>query len=277
MLRANILQSLYVNTTPIKNKWDCWKGSAQNERRNKCGAMAVQSWKRMVGGFYEMLVSSAKHFCFVWETIRTDAMRVKTDETQRLRIKFVLYCPICALNLKIKRAFFCRKWNCQKFNVHSQSLTFSCHCWAFRSTRFHERLSQRYRIHPVVIESKQSHQDDSIFWPNRKTTQYDVIFAFYRGDHAFINQLACVSAAFVRLTKDMLTPIIIFFSRPESTTQEPPHKLIHHTTDKNDVLFALYFPGTTHPTDHDLVVTQNLQTTMCLWWPCNIPGIAVIM
>ena len=51
---------------------------------------------------------------FVLETIRTGAMRVihipvKTEETQRLRIEFVLYCPICALNLKIKRAKFCRK------------------------------------------------------------------------------------------------------------------------------------------------------------------------
>ena len=41
---------------------------------------------------------------FVLETIRTGAMRVihipvKTEETQRLRIKFVLYCPICALDL----------------------------------------------------------------------------------------------------------------------------------------------------------------------------------
>ena len=32
-----------------------------------------------------------------------------TSETQRLRIKLVLYCPICALNLKFKRANFCRK------------------------------------------------------------------------------------------------------------------------------------------------------------------------
>ena len=37
---------------------------------------------------------------------------VKTEVTQRLRIKFVLYCPICALNLKIKRANFCRKVKC---------------------------------------------------------------------------------------------------------------------------------------------------------------------
>ena len=38
---------------------------------------------------------------FVLETICTGTMRVihipvKTEETQRLRIKFVLYCPICA-------------------------------------------------------------------------------------------------------------------------------------------------------------------------------------
>ena len=42
---------------------------------------------------------------FVLETIRTGAMRaihipVKTEETQRLRIKFVLYCPICASKLE---------------------------------------------------------------------------------------------------------------------------------------------------------------------------------
>ena len=71
--------------------------------------------------------------CFVLETIRTGAMRiihipVKTEETQRLRIKFVLCCPICALNLKIKRANFCLKQNCQMFNAHSLGLTFSNHC-----------------------------------------------------------------------------------------------------------------------------------------------------
>ena len=57
---------------------------------------------------------SNSSICFDLETIRTGTMRVvhipvKTEETQRLRIKFVLYCPISALNLKIKRANFCRK------------------------------------------------------------------------------------------------------------------------------------------------------------------------
>ena len=61
-----------------------------------------------------MQEDSVEVFVFVLETIRTGAMRiihipVKTEETQRLRIKFLLYCPICALNLKIKRANFCRK------------------------------------------------------------------------------------------------------------------------------------------------------------------------
>ena len=67
-------------------------------------------------------------FVFVLETIRTGAMRVvhipvKTEETQRLRIKFVLYCPMCAFNLEIKRADFCRKQNCLIFNAQSQGLT----------------------------------------------------------------------------------------------------------------------------------------------------------
>ena len=67
---------------------------------------------------------------FVLETIRTGAMRVihipvKTEETQRLRMKFVLYCPVCAFNLKNKRANFCRKQHCQIFNAQFQGLTFS--------------------------------------------------------------------------------------------------------------------------------------------------------
>ena len=73
----------------------------------------------------------------------------------------------------------------------------------------------------------------------------------------------CVRS-FVRRTKDMPTPIIFISSRPESTNQEPPHKLIHHTTDKNSMLFALHFPGTIHPINHNLVVAHNLETTMCL-------------
>ena len=44
-------------------------------------------------------------FVVVLETMRTGAMRVvhipvKTEETQRLRIKFVLNCPICGFQLE---------------------------------------------------------------------------------------------------------------------------------------------------------------------------------
>ena len=53
-------------------------------------------------------------FFFVLETIRTGTMRVihitvKTEGTQRLRIKFALYCPTWIVNLKNKRAYYCRK------------------------------------------------------------------------------------------------------------------------------------------------------------------------
>ena len=60
VLRGITLESLYVNTTQIRNKWDCWKSSVQSERR-VCGAVAILSGYRMVGGFYGMLLLSAKH------------------------------------------------------------------------------------------------------------------------------------------------------------------------------------------------------------------------
>ena len=104
-------------------------------------------------------------FLFFLETICTGAMRViqihmKTEETQRLRIKFVLCCPICALNLKIKRANFLSEIKlsnvqCPFSGSHVQQSLLrhsSAHV-------HHRRLSQRYRIHPVAIESKQPHQD----------------------------------------------------------------------------------------------------------------------
>ena len=42
-LWRSFLESLYVNTTQIGNKWDCWKSSAQSKRRDICGAIAVRS------------------------------------------------------------------------------------------------------------------------------------------------------------------------------------------------------------------------------------------
>ena len=43
VFRGIILESLYVNTTQIRNKWDCRRSSAQSERWDFCGAIAVRS------------------------------------------------------------------------------------------------------------------------------------------------------------------------------------------------------------------------------------------
>ena len=67
------LESLYVDTTQIGNKWDCWKSSAQSERRYTCGAIAVRSGLRLEGGFHGMRNLSAKWYRSLdrWEnTIR---------------------------------------------------------------------------------------------------------------------------------------------------------------------------------------------------------------
>ena len=44
------MESLYVNTVQIGNKWDCRESSAQSERRDICGAIAVGSGRKMVDG-----------------------------------------------------------------------------------------------------------------------------------------------------------------------------------------------------------------------------------
>ena len=62
---------------------------------------------------------------------------LKTEETQRLRVKFVLYCPICALNLKIKRANFCRK---QTTVFH---LTWLCASWTAGTPRLRNVRNDR--------------------------------------------------------------------------------------------------------------------------------------
>ena len=79
-----------------------------------------------------------------------------------------------------------------------------------------------------------------------------------------------------RLPENVPAPISLISSRPESYTQVPPNKLIHHTTHRHGMLFAPDLAGTIHPIDDDLVVTQNLQTTMFIRAPCNIPRMAVI-
>ena len=82
-------------------------------------------------------------------------------------------------------------------------------------------------------------------------------------------------SCFVTLTGSLPTPISLISSRPESSSQVPPHKLINHTTDTHGMLFSLDFPRSIHPIDDNLVVTQY-QTTMFIRAPSNSPGIAVI-
>ena len=52
---------MYVNATQIRNKWDCRKSSAQSERRDICGIVAIRSGQRVVGAFHGMLLLSEKH------------------------------------------------------------------------------------------------------------------------------------------------------------------------------------------------------------------------
>ena len=61
------LESLYVDTTHIRNKWDCWKGSAQSKRRHLCCIVAIRSGWKLVGRFHGMLHLSAKrHRSIIW-------------------------------------------------------------------------------------------------------------------------------------------------------------------------------------------------------------------
>ena len=60
-LRTPILKSLYVNTSPFRDKWDCWKSSTQYWTRDLCSIVAIRSGWKMVGGFYGMLPLSAKY------------------------------------------------------------------------------------------------------------------------------------------------------------------------------------------------------------------------
>ena len=50
--RSN-LESLYVNTTQFRNKWDCWESSAQNQRRGHLQYCCDQVWTKN-GGWISM-------------------------------------------------------------------------------------------------------------------------------------------------------------------------------------------------------------------------------
>ena len=68
ILRGIILESLYVNTTQIRIKWDCWESSTQSERSYVCGVVAIRSGWRMVGRFHGMLYLSARIIFIIRET-----------------------------------------------------------------------------------------------------------------------------------------------------------------------------------------------------------------
>ena len=63
-----VLDSLYVNTKQIRNKWCFRKSSAQNERRNICYTNAIRSRHQIVGRFCWKLKLSAKHS--LWKAVR---------------------------------------------------------------------------------------------------------------------------------------------------------------------------------------------------------------
>ena len=66
-LWRSFLETLCVDTTQIGNKWDCWKSSAQSERRHLCSNVAARSGWKLVGRFYGMLHLSAKrHRSTIW-------------------------------------------------------------------------------------------------------------------------------------------------------------------------------------------------------------------
>ena len=59
-LWRSFLESLYVDTTQVGNKWCCWESSTESERRHLCSVVAIRSGWKLVGRFYGMLLLSAK-------------------------------------------------------------------------------------------------------------------------------------------------------------------------------------------------------------------------
>ena len=66
-LWRSFLESLYVNTTLIGNKWECRQSSAQSERRDFSDIVAIRSEWKLVGRFHGMLLPPAKrHRSIIW-------------------------------------------------------------------------------------------------------------------------------------------------------------------------------------------------------------------
>ena len=68
---------MYVNTTQIGNKCDCWESRTQSERRYVCSIVAIRSGWKMVGGFHGVLLLSSKHTRSLvwWENTLWKAVR----------------------------------------------------------------------------------------------------------------------------------------------------------------------------------------------------------
>ena len=61
------MESLHVDTTQIRNKWDCWKSSAQSKRRYLSCIVAIRSKWKLVGRFYVLLhLSAQRHRSIIW-------------------------------------------------------------------------------------------------------------------------------------------------------------------------------------------------------------------
>ena len=65
----DLLESLHVYTTQIRDKWDCWESSAQSKGRHLCWIVAIRSEWKLVGRWYGMWHLSAKRHRFIiwWE------------------------------------------------------------------------------------------------------------------------------------------------------------------------------------------------------------------
>ena len=66
-LWRSLLESLHVSATQIRNKWDCWKSSAQSKGRHLWCIVAIRSEWKLVGRFHGMLhLSARRHRSIVW-------------------------------------------------------------------------------------------------------------------------------------------------------------------------------------------------------------------
>ena len=58
----SFLESLYVDTTQIGNKWDCRESSAQSESRHLCCIVAIRSEWKLVGRFHGSVTAICETF-----------------------------------------------------------------------------------------------------------------------------------------------------------------------------------------------------------------------